>query len=85
MPFDLVVTLPSVEPMKFNTTYLQCLLTMTAMKFNVDLICIPLKHLGVILEMDWLSSHYVMLDCCVGKFVIFLDLGVSRFLDNTNK
>ncbi|XP_073221460.1 uncharacterized protein [Cicer arietinum] len=41
------------------------------------------KHLGVILGMDWLSSHYVLLDC-IRKSVIFPEPGVSRFLD-TNK
>ncbi|XP_012569711.1 uncharacterized protein [Cicer arietinum] len=53
------------------------------MRFNVDLICILLKHVGVILGMDWLSSHYVLLDCA-RKSVIFPNPSVSRFLD-TNK
>jgi hypothetical protein len=50
------------------------------MKFKVDLICIPLKSLGVILGMDWLSSHYVLLDCA-RKIMIFPDPGISRFLE----
>ncbi|XP_073223383.1 uncharacterized protein [Cicer arietinum] len=83
LPFDLVVTLPSTESMKCNTACLQCPLIVFDMRFNVDLICIPLKHVGVILGMDWLSSHYVLLDCA-RKSVIFPDPGVSRFLD-TNK
>ncbi|XP_073219686.1 uncharacterized protein [Cicer arietinum] len=41
------------------------------------------SHVEVILGMDWLSSHYVLLDCAC-KFVIFPDPDVSRFLD-TNK
>ncbi|XP_073222503.1 uncharacterized protein [Cicer arietinum] len=81
--FDLVVTLPSTESIKCNTTCLQCLLIVFDMRFNVDLICIPLKHVRVILGMDWLSSHCVLLDCA-RKSVIFPDPGVSRFLD-TNK
>ncbi|XP_012567426.1 uncharacterized protein [Cicer arietinum] len=83
LPFDLVVTLPSTESVKCNTACLQCPLIVFDMRFNVDLIYIPLKHVGVILGMDWLSSHYVLLDCA-RKSVIFPDPGVSRFLD-TNK
>uniref|UniRef100_A0A1S2Z8R5 Uncharacterized protein LOC101491348 n=1 Tax=Cicer arietinum TaxID=3827 RepID=A0A1S2Z8R5_CICAR len=83
LPFDLVVTLPSTESVKCNTACLQCPLIVFDRRFNVDLICIPLKHVGVILGMDWLSSHYVLLDCA-RKSVIFPDPGVSRFLD-TNK
>ncbi|XP_012571192.1 uncharacterized protein [Cicer arietinum] len=42
-----------------------------------------LNHVRVILGMDWLSSHYVLLDCA-RKSIIFQHPGVSRFLD-TNK
>ncbi|GAU51685.1 hypothetical protein TSUD_414990 [Trifolium subterraneum] len=80
LPFDLIVTIPSSEPVILNEACLQCPLTILGMKFKVDLICIPLKHLGVILGMDWLSSHYVLLDCA-RRSVIFPDSGVSRFLD----
>ncbi|XP_027186819.1 uncharacterized protein [Cicer arietinum] len=81
--FDLVVTLPSTESVKCNTAYLQCPLIVFDMRFNVELICIPLKLVGVILGIDWLSSHYVLLDCA-RKSMIFPNPGVSRFLD-TNK
>lgn len=84
LSFGLVVTLPFAESMKCNTIYLQCLLTVIDMKLDINLICIPFKHLGMILRMDWKSSHYVLLDCCARMFVIFLYLGVSWFLD-TNK
>jgi hypothetical protein len=80
LPFDLVVTIPSSEPVILNEACLQCPLTILGMKFKVDLICIPLKHLGVILWMDWLSSHHVLLDCA-RKSVIFPDPDVSRFLN----
>lgn len=50
------------------------------MKFKVELICIPLKHLGVILGMDWLSSHHVLLNYA-RKSIIFPDPDVSRFLN----
>jgi hypothetical protein len=50
------------------------------MKVKVDMICIPLKHLGVILGMDWLSSHHVLLDYA-RKSIIFQDPDVSRFLN----
>lgn len=80
LPFDLVVTIPSSEPVILNEACLQCPLTILGMKFKVNLICIPLKHLGVILVMDWLSSHHVLLDCA-RKSVIFPDPDVSRFLN----
>ena len=59
---------------------LQCPLAILGMKFKANLICIPLKHLGVILGIDWLSSHHVLLDCA-RKSVIFPDPDVSRFLN----
>jgi hypothetical protein len=80
LPFNLVVTIPSSEPVTLNEACLQCPLTVLDMKFKFDLICIPLKRLGVILGMDWLSSHYVLLDCA-RKSVIFPDPGISRFLE----
>lgn len=80
LPFDLVVTIPSAEPVILNEACLQCSLNILGMKFKVDLICIPLKHLGVILGMDWLSSHHVLLDYAQ-KSIIFSDLDVSRFLN----
>ncbi|XP_050888801.1 uncharacterized protein LOC127093960 [Lathyrus oleraceus] len=83
LPFDLVVTIPSSEPVILNEACLQCPLTILGMKFKADLICISLKHLRVILGMDWLSSHHVLLDCA-RKSLIFLDPDVSRFL-NSNR
>ncbi|XP_050895616.1 uncharacterized protein LOC127102262 [Lathyrus oleraceus] len=52
LPFDLVVTIPSTEPVILNDACLQCPLNILGMKLKVDLICIPLKHLGAILGMD---------------------------------
>lgn len=83
LPFDLVVTIPSSEPVILNKACLQCPLTILGMKFKADLICISIKHLKVILGMDWLSSHHVLLDCA-RKSLIFLDPDVSRFL-NSNR
>ena len=48
-------------------------------KFFVNLIFLPLKHLYIILRMDWLSYHHVLLDCA-RKIVIFPEAGVSEFL-----
>ncbi|XP_050895380.1 uncharacterized protein LOC127101998 [Lathyrus oleraceus] len=82
-PFQALVekfTIPSVEPVILNEACLQCPLNILGVKFKVDLICIPLKHLGVILGMDWLSSHHVLLDCARNS-IIFLDPNVSRFLN----
>ena len=79
LPFNLVVTIPSAEPITLNEACLQCPLTILGMEFKVDLICIPLKLLGVILGMDWLTSHFVLLDCA-RKSVIFPEPGITRFL-----
>ncbi|XP_050920023.1 uncharacterized protein LOC127137620 [Lathyrus oleraceus] len=83
LPFDLVVTIPSSQPVILNEACLECPLTILGIKFKVDLVCIPLKHMGVILGMDWLSSHHVLLDCA-RKSIIFPDPDVSRFL-NSNR
>ncbi|XP_012572915.1 uncharacterized protein [Cicer arietinum] len=63
LPFDLVITLPSAKPVKCNSACFQCPLIVFKINFKTDLICIPLKYLGVILGMDWLSSNYILLDC----------------------
>jgi len=80
LPFNLVVTIPSTEPLTLNKACLQFPLTVLGMQFKVDLICIPLKRLGVILGMDWLSSNYILLDCA-RRSVIFPDPGITRFLE----
>lgn len=83
LPFNLVVTILSSEPIILNEACLQYPLTILGMKFKVDLICIPLKNMGVILGMNWLSSHHVILDYA-RKSVIFPDPDVSQSL-NANR
>ncbi|XP_050902870.1 uncharacterized protein LOC127115335 [Lathyrus oleraceus] len=75
LPFNLVVTIPSAKPVTLSEARLQCPLIVLSMKFKVDLIYIPLKHLGFILGMDSLSNHYILLDCA-HKSVIFPDSGI---------
>lgn len=52
-PFKLVVTILSIETMTLSEASLLCPLTILNMDFKVDIICIPLTHLQVILEMDY--------------------------------
>ncbi|XP_050918482.1 uncharacterized protein LOC127135899 [Lathyrus oleraceus] len=80
LPFNLVVMISSSEHVTLSEACLQCPLTILNMKFKVDLICITLKHLGVILGMDWLTNNYILLDCA-RRSVILPDLGVTRFLE----
>ena len=79
LPFDLVVTTPAAKTLTANTACLHCPVIVEGRKFFVNLICLPLKHLNIILGMDWLSYHHVLLDCA-RKIVIFPEAGVSEFL-----
>ncbi|WJX94652.1 hypothetical protein P8452_76049 [Trifolium repens] len=68
-PKDLVV----------NTACLHCLVVIQNRDFLVNLVCLPLLSLEIILGMDWLSYHYVILDCA-RKLVFFPEPGVRRYL-----
>ncbi|XP_004492105.1 uncharacterized protein [Cicer arietinum] len=75
----LSVTTAADKTLTANTTCKHCPIVVLSRKFNVNLICLPLKNLDVILGMDWLSYHYILLDCG-RKTVIFLDPELSKFL-----
>src|ERR1044072_5243396 len=81
LPFDLVVSTPATNIVFANTTCFQCPLIFENRKFLVNLVCLELVQLDVILGMDWLSLHHVLLDC-TNKIVMFLDSGVSDFLNS---
>ncbi|XP_024636273.1 uncharacterized protein [Medicago truncatula] len=79
LPFDLMVTTTADKIVTVDTACMLCAITILDKKFLVNLICLPLKNLVVILGMDWLSYHYIMLDCG-RKLVIFPDSGLAKFL-----
>lgn len=47
--------------------------------FHANLVCLALKHLDVILGMDWLSHYHCLLDCS-RKTVIFPDSNLFKYL-----
>ncbi|KAK2395373.1 putative mitochondrial protein [Trifolium repens] len=61
------------------TACLHCLVVIQNRDFLVNLVCLPLLSLEIILGMDWLSYHYVILDCA-RKLVFFPEPGVRRYL-----
>ncbi|KAK2422804.1 hypothetical protein QL285_033306 [Trifolium repens] len=78
LPFDLNVSTPAKD-LVVNTACLHCLVMIQNREFIINLICLPLQSLEIILGMDWLSYHYVILDCA-RKMVFFPEPGVQRYL-----
>ncbi|WJX83395.1 hypothetical protein P8452_66060 [Trifolium repens] len=78
LPFDLNVLTPAKD-LVVNTACLHCLVVIQNRDFLVNLVCLPLLSLEIILGMDWLSYHYVILDCA-RKLVFFPEPGVRRYL-----
>ncbi|KAK2427510.1 hypothetical protein QL285_026084 [Trifolium repens] len=78
LPFDLNVLTPAKD-LVVNTACLHCLVVIQNRDFLVNLVCLPLTSLEIILGMDWLSYHYVILDCA-RKLVFFPEPGVRRYL-----
>ncbi|KAK2409994.1 hypothetical protein QL285_045389 [Trifolium repens] len=76
LPFDLNVLTPAKD-LVVNTACLHCLVVIQNREFLVNLVCLPLTSLEIILGMDWLSYHYVILDCA-RKLVFFPEPGVRR-------
>ncbi|KAK2397880.1 hypothetical protein QL285_059409 [Trifolium repens] len=76
LPFDLNVLTPAKD-LVVNTACLHCLVVIQNRDFLVNLVCLPLTSLEIILGMDWLSYHYVILDCA-RKLVFFPEPGVRR-------
>ncbi|KAK2420476.1 hypothetical protein QL285_031201 [Trifolium repens] len=76
LPFDLNVLTPAKD-LVVNTACLHCLVVIQNRDFLVNLVCLPLLSLEIILGMDWLSYHYVILDCA-RKLVFFPEPGVRR-------
>jgi predicted aspartyl protease len=78
LPFDLNVLTPAKD-LVVNTACLHCLVVIQNREFLVNLVCLPLLSLEIILGMDWMSYHYVILDCA-RKLVFFPEPGVRRYL-----
>jgi hypothetical protein len=78
LSFDLNVSTPAKD-LVVNTACLHCLVMIQNREFLINLICLPLQSLEIILGMDWLSYHYVILDCA-RKLVFFPEPGVQRYL-----
>ncbi|MCH96932.1 cellular nucleic acid-binding protein, partial [Trifolium medium] len=78
LPFDLNVSTPARD-LVVNTACLHYLVVIQNRDFLVNLICLPLQSLEIILGIDWLSYHYVILDCA-RKLVFFPEPGVARYL-----
>ncbi|KAK2395988.1 cleavage and polyadenylation specificity factor subunit [Trifolium repens] len=78
LPFDLNVLTPAKD-LVVNTTCLHCLVVIQNRDFLVNLVCLPLSSLEIILGMDWLSYHYVILDCA-RKLICFPEPGVRRYM-----
>ncbi|KAK2395499.1 hypothetical protein QL285_057235 [Trifolium repens] len=76
LPFNLNVLTPAKD-LVVNTACLHCLVVIQNRDFLVNLVCLPLLSLEIILGMDWLSYHYVILDCA-RKLVFFPEPGVRR-------
>ncbi|KAK2403361.1 hypothetical protein QL285_052808 [Trifolium repens] len=76
LPFDLNVLTPAKD-LVVNTACLHCLVVIQNRDFLVNLVCLTLLSLEIILGMDWLSYHYVILDCA-RKLVFFPEPGVRR-------
>ncbi|KAK2362674.1 hypothetical protein QL285_087716 [Trifolium repens] len=82
LPFDLNVLTPAKD-LVVNTACLHCLVVIQNREFLVNLVCLPLTSLEIILGMDWLSYHYVILDCA-RKLVFFPEPGVRRYLKSVS-
>ena len=52
LQFDLVVSRPTFGMVRTSTLCARCLIEVEGRKYRVNLICLPLKGLDVILEMD---------------------------------
>jgi predicted aspartyl protease len=78
LPFDLNVSTPAKD-LVVNTACLHCLVMIQNREFIVNMIYLPIQSLEIILGMDWLSYHYVILDCA-RKMVFFPEPGVRRYL-----
>ncbi|XP_019465360.1 PREDICTED: uncharacterized protein LOC109363555 [Lupinus angustifolius] len=72
LPYDIIVSTPTNEPVIVSTMCSHCPITLDERTFVVDVICLPLSQLDIILGMDWLFNSHVLLNC-FNKTLIFSD------------
>jgi len=63
LQFGLVVSTPTSGLVRISSLCARCLVEVEGHMFKVILICLPLQGLDVTLEMDWLSTNRILIDC----------------------
>ncbi|VFQ74655.1 unnamed protein product, partial [Cuscuta campestris] len=58
-----VVSNPLGHSMRLHHIYHRCPLSVQGKQFPADLIELPHKEFGIILDMDWLTEHRAVVDC----------------------
>ena len=63
LAYDMHVTSPLGHNVRVNQVYKNCPLVIHDREFSIDLISLPFHDYDLILAMDWLSKHWVIVDC----------------------
>ena len=63
LEYDIRVTNPLGHNVRVNRVYKNCPIMVHDREFSVDLIVLPFHEFDLILGMDWLSKHWVIVDC----------------------
>ena len=63
LAYDMHVTSPLGYSVRVNRVYKNYPLMVHDREFSVDLIALPFHEFDLILGMDWLSKHWVIVDC----------------------
>ena len=58
MPYVLLVSTPTVKPVRTRLCCLKCQFHINGRTYESDLICLPLSGLDLILGMDWLLANH---------------------------
>ena len=83
LPYDLLVSTPTNEPIKTNHICMKVSLRIDGRTFTANLICLPLTGLDIILGMDWLFAHRVMLNCS-NKTIVFPSISPPKSVTPVN-
>ncbi|GAU50355.1 hypothetical protein TSUD_283640 [Trifolium subterraneum] len=67
-----------------------CPVSVAGKIYHVDLICLPLKHMDIVLGMDWLSANTVYIGCAEKNLYVPIDLNaesraLTALLQNTHQ
>ena len=63
LPYDMLVTSPMGHSVRVNRVYKNCHLMTHDKEFSADLLAFSFNEFDLILGMDWLSKHWVIVDC----------------------